>query len=110
MKRHELKSIPIFPDYEIKEVEPSMYCIKSGIHLHKNLPDYVKIYLYPIENHYIAKDSVEKSKIIKAHLRECFRISKYIDIDNFECDSFPIVALLDKKEDSFFDELCYNYT
>lgn len=109
MTKEEIKAIPLFPDYEINEIETDVYSIRSTVHIHKDLPQHVRIYLYPVEGFYVAKTNIEKLKATKVHLKECFRISKYMNTDNFESSVIPIVAVLDKTKHDFLDELHYNY-
>jgi hypothetical protein len=48
--------------------------------------------------------------VIKAHLKECLRFSKYLNVDTFDTTSLPLIASLDKKEDDFLQKLHFDYT
>lgn len=104
-----IKDILIFPNYTTEFLENNIYTFKSAIHIHKETEDVVKVYLFPIESTYVAKTAKEKDLVIKAHLRECFRLSKYINTDKIGISTLPYVTTLLKTDPSFQDKLHYSY-
>ena len=105
----EIEELPIFPEYHTEAVEDSFYTFRSVIHIHKDAGDSVKVYLYPVESSYIAKTRKEKELVIKAHLRECLRLSKYLNTDTLDTSPYPYVASLVKTDHDFLDKLHYMY-
>ena len=110
MKQEDIKSLPLFPDYETEAVENNIYIFRSNVHVHKDTEEHLKVYLFPIESCYVAKTKTEKALVIRAHLRECLRLSKYLNVDTFDTNCLPFVASLNKKEDNFSQRLHFDYT
>ena len=110
MKQENIKSLPIFPEYETESIEDNIFIFRSAIHIHKDSEDILKIYFYPVESCYVAKTKTEKALVIKAHLKECFRLAKYFNTDTFDTTPLPLLASLDKREDDFLHKLHFNYT
>lgn len=105
----EIEKLPVFPGYDTETIEDDLYTFRSVIHLHKDTEDSVKVYLYPVESSYIAKTRKEKELVIKAHLRECLRLSKYLNTDTLDTSPYPYVASLVKTDHDFLDKLHYMY-
>lgn len=103
------KDIPVFPNYIAETIEDNIYTFKSSIHIHKETEDVVKVYLFPVESTYVAKTAKEKDLVAKAHLRECFRLSKYINTDKIGTSTLPYVTTLLKIDPSFQEKLHYMY-
>lgn len=110
MTQEDIESLPLFPNYETEKLEDNIYVFRSTIHLHKDSEEILKVYLYPIESCYVAKNKTEKALVIQAHLKECFRLSKYLNVDIFDTSPYPLVISLDKREDDFLHKLHFNYT
>ena len=110
MNQNQIEKLPLFPEYEIEETDDDIFTLRSNIHIHKESGDYVKVYLYPITSTYVAKTKTEKTLIIGVHLRECFRMSKYIDMENFPTTIYPLVITLDKRTENFLYRLHFEYT
>ena len=110
MKQEDIESLPIFPDYETEVVEDNIFIFRSTIHIHKDSEETLKVYLYPVESCYVARTKSEKALVIKAHLKECFRLAKYFNTDTFDTSPLPLVASLDKRQEEFLHRLHYDYT
>lgn len=110
MKQENIKNLPIFPDYETESIEDNIFIFRSAIHIHKDSEEILKVYLYPVENCYVAKTKTEKELGIRAHLKECFRLAKYFNTDTFDTSPLPLVTALDKREEDFLHKLHFNYT
>lgn len=110
MKQEDIENLPIFPDYETEHIEKNIFIFRSAIHIHKDSEETLKIYLYPVESCYVARTKTEKALVIKAHLKECFRLAKYFNTDTFDTSILPLVASLDKREDDFLHKLHFHYT
>lgn len=110
MKQENIESLPIFPEYETESIEDNIFIFRSAIHIHKDSEDILKIYLYPVENCYVARTKTEKELVIKAHLKECFRLAKYFNTDTFDTSPLSLIAILDKREEDFLHKLHFNYT
>jgi hypothetical protein len=110
MKKQNIEDIPLFPDYTTELIEDNIYIFRSNIHIHKNTEEYLKVYLFPIEGCYVATNKIEKALAIKAHLKECLRYSKYLNVDTFDTSFLILEASLDKREDDFLQKLHFNYT
>jgi hypothetical protein len=98
----------IFPQYEITR-EGDYYSINSSIYLHLDLEDKVKVYSYPIESLYVAKTKAELELVIKAHLRECFRLAKYMILTPEMAVHLPLQEYLTKEDPNFLNKLHYYY-
>lgn len=105
----EIEELSVFPGYDTEAIEDSIYTFRSTIHIHKDTEDCVKVYLYPVESTYVAKTRKEKELVIKAHLRECLRLSKYLNTDLLDTNPYPYVANLVKTDHDFLDKLHYVY-
>ena len=105
----EIEKLPVFPGYDTETIEDNLYTFRSVIHLHKDTEDSVKVYLYPVESTYLAKTRKEKELVIGAHLRECLRLSKYLNTDTLDTSPYPYVASLVKTDHDFLDKLHYVY-
>jgi hypothetical protein len=110
MRQEDIEGLPLFPDYTTETVEDNIYIFRSNVYIHKDTEEYLKVYLFPIESCYVAKTKTEKALVIKAHLKECLRFSKYLNVDTFDTTSLPLIASLDKKEDDFLQKLHFDYT
>lgn len=110
MNQEIIESLPLFPDYETEAIENNIYIFRSTIHIHKDNEETLKIYLYPVESCYVARTKSEEAIVIKAHLRECFRLAKYFNTDTFDTTLLPLVTVLDKREDDFLQKLHFDYT
>jgi hypothetical protein len=110
MRQEDIESLPLFPDYTTETVEDNIYIFRSNVYIHKDTEEYLKVYLFPIESCYVARTKSEKAIVIKAHLRECFRLAKYFNTDTFDTTPLPLVTVLDKREDDFLQKLHFNYT
>lgn len=104
-----IEKIPLYPEYEIEEVSDDVIILSSVIYIHKDLEDFINVYLFPIEGTYVARTKPEKDLVIKAHLRECFRTSKYLDMKSFDTSPYPLVINLYKREDDFLHKLHFKY-
>ena len=91
--------IPLFPDYLELNVEDNIYTFKTNIYIHKESEEYVKVYLYCVEGTYVAKNKTEKQLVIKSHLRECLRLSKYLNTTYFDTSLLPFVDSLNKRKE-----------
>jgi hypothetical protein len=109
MRQKDIEEIAIFPEYNTEAIEDSIYTFRSVIHLHKETEDFVKVYLYPVESTYVAKTKKERELVIRAHLRECFRLSKYLDIKSVDTSPYPHIINLVKTDDDFLEKLHYTY-
>jgi hypothetical protein len=105
----EIEELSVFPGYDTETVEDDIFTFRSTIHLHKDTEDCVKVYLYPVESTYVARTRKEKELVIKAHLRECLRLSKYLNTDVLDTATYPYVASLVKTDHDFLDKLHYQY-
>jgi hypothetical protein len=110
MKQEEIESLPLFPEYEIETLEDNIIIFRSNIYLHRDSEDTLKVYLYPIESCYVARTKTEKALVTQAHLRECFRLSKYINVETFDTTPYPLITSLDKRDEDFLNILHFNYT
>lgn len=110
MNQEDIESLPLFPDYTTENVEDNIYIFRSAIYIHKDSEETLKIYRYPIESCYAAKSKSEKALVIKAHLKECFRLAKYFNVDTFDTTPLPLVTSLDKRDEDFLHKLHFNYT
>lgn len=110
MRQEDIESLPIFPDYETEPVEDNIFIFRSAIHIHKDSEKTLKVYLYLVESCYVARTKTEKALVIKAHLKECFRLAKYFNTDTFDTSPLPLVTTLDKREDDFLHKLHFHYT
>lgn len=110
MRQEDIESLPIFPDYETEPVEDNIFIFRSAIHIHKDSEETLKVYLYPVESCYVARTKTEKALVIKAHLKECFRLAKYFNTDTFDTSPLPLVTTLNKREDDFLHKLHFHYT
>jgi hypothetical protein len=110
MRQEDIESLPLFPDYTTETVEDNIYIFRSNVYIHKDTEEYLKVYLFPIESCYVARTKSEEAIVIKAHLRECFRLAKYFNTDTFDTTPLPLVTVLDKREDDFLQKLHFNYT
>lgn len=109
MKQEDIESLPIFPDYETEHTEKNIFIFRSAIHIHKDSEETLKVYLYPVKSCYVARTKTEKALVIKAHLKECFRLAKYFNTDTFDTSILPLVASLDKTKDDFLYRLHFEY-
>ena len=105
----EIEELSVFPGYDTEAIEDGIFTFRSNIHLHKDTEDSVKVYLYPVESTYVAKTKKDKELVIKAHLRECLRLSKYLNADTLDTTPYPYVANLMKTDHDFLDKLHYLY-
>ena len=110
MKQEDIENLPIFPDYETESIANNIFIFRSAIHIRKDSEKTLKVYLYPVESCYVARTKTEKTLVIKAHLKECFRLAKYFNTDTFDTSFLPLVASLDKREDDFLHKLHFHYT
>jgi hypothetical protein len=110
MRQEDIESLPLFPDYTTETEEDNIYIFRSNVYIHKDTEEYLKVYLFPIESCYVAKTKTEKALVIKAHLKECFRLAKYFNTDTFDTTPLPLVATLEKREDDFLQKLHFDYT
>lgn len=109
MRQEKIKDLPVFPEYEIENPEDNIFIFRSVIHIHKDSEEILKIYLYPLENCYVAKNKIDKELVTKAYLRECFRLSKYLNTSLLDTSFYPLIAILDKREDDFLYRIHYDY-
>lgn len=100
--------VPIFPKFQEIQ-EDNVLTLKSNIHIHKDSFSYVKIYTYEVESVFILEKAKDKELLREAHLRECFRLSKYIDLLKIDTSELPLVATLDKSSEDFLHTLYYQY-
>lgn len=110
MIQEDIESLPLFPDYETETEEENIFIFRSTIYIHKDSEETLKVYLFPVESCYVARTKSEKALVIKAHLKECFRLAKYFNTDTFDTTPLPLVAALDKREDDFLQTLHFTYT
>ena len=108
MKQENIENLPIFPEYTTEQTEKNIFIFRSAIHIHKDSEKTLKVYLYPVESCYVARTKTEKTLVIKAHLKECFRLAKYFNTDTFDTSFLPLVASLDKREDDFFTQTAFS--
>lgn len=104
-----VENIPLFPKYDIEEISKNTFVIKSNIYLHKDEKEKVKIYYYPVISCYIAKTKMERTLITEAHLRECHRLSKYLNTDLVSSLTLPLVDILYKADKNFLEKIHFKY-
>lgn len=100
---------PFFPEYK-EEIQDKVLTLKTNIYLHKDSLSTVKVYAYEVESSFILKSVKDKKDIVNAHLRECLRLSKYLNTDVIETASLPLVDTLDKTSNDFLHKLHFHYT
>jgi hypothetical protein len=100
---------PIFPDY-ILEKEDRYYTFKSNIHVHKDLLYTVKVYLFPVVSTFVVRNKKEEKEALRSHLRECFRVSKYVNTDLLDFSTLEYVTTLNKVDEDFLHKVHYQYT
>ena len=99
----------IFPECDVKETSRKIFTFKSIIHIHKDFEQHVRVYSHLIENTFAAKNKAELEEVKKAHLKECFRLSKYLNTDLFDTSECALVTVLDKESEDFLHKLHYIY-
>jgi hypothetical protein len=100
--------IPLFPKYK-ESRDKNIFTLKSNIYLHKDAFSFVEVYTYTVESSFILEKLTQKASIREAHLKECLRMSKYLDISSLEEQQLSLVDTLDKTSEDFLCNLHYQY-
>jgi hypothetical protein len=103
-----MNNIPLFPEFVV-EKENEIYTFKSNFHVHKDLEDTVRVYLYPVTNKFIIKNKTAEKQASLVHLKECFRLSKYINTDKLDFMPLEFVISLNKDVEDFLEKIHYQY-
>lgn len=104
-----MSNTAIFPEYDVEEITKKIFTFKSIIYIHKDFKQHVRVYSHLIENTFAAKNKAELKEVKKAHLKECFRLSKYLNTDSFDTSECELVTVLDKESENFLHNLYYTY-
>lgn len=104
-----MENYPIFPEYEIKQVDSNTISLNSNIYVHKDYEEVVKVYTYLVSNTYIVNSKFQKEMAIKNHLKDAFVKAKYFNSDTYDLSVLPFITTLDKRDEDFADKLHYQY-
>lgn len=98
----------IFPDY-IVEKDKKFFTFKSKVYVLIEEDEKVRVYLYPVSSTYVCKSKKQEHQNLIAHLKECLRLSKYINTDLLLYPLLEFVTIIEKDDPSFLDKIHYQY-
>jgi hypothetical protein len=93
----------------ITKVEKKIVVFQSYIYLYKNLEKKIEVYKYLVESCYVFKNNKELELVKEFHLRECFRLNKYLNTDIFDFRKAILVKVLNKEDENFKQQIFFQY-
>lgn len=98
----------IFPEHT-EEIDNKYYTFTSGIYVLVDKGETVDVYLYPVISTYVIKNRKLKKQFLLQHLKECLRLTKYIDLETLDFRVMALVTSLDKDDPKFLEKIHYKY-
>jgi hypothetical protein len=99
---------PVFPEYSVEKQGPYS-TFESTVYIYRDFEDYVEVYLYPVINTIVSKTKLQREKAIVLHLKDCLRISKYLNTDTIDISTCTFVTKLNKQDENFLYYIHYVY-
>ena len=108
MEKSKILLLPIFPRYREIVVDNVVH-YSSAVYVHYGTEECVEILLQPVVNTGILQGRFDKQLLLENHLRECLRISKYIDVSIDYREELPCIDKVFKTDKEFTNLLITKY-